>query len=118
MLGCQRHDIPALISARLLKPLGNRSRNAGQPVRISFFPNRFGDFDSKKRSIDAVTGAILAYNHDSKDSFRIETDGLVGNIAGVIPVGSTLYLRCASQEVIDKILSCAVTHFQSPRQNR
>ena len=30
VLNCQPHDIPALISARLLKPLGNPAQNSGK----------------------------------------------------------------------------------------
>lgn len=30
VLNCQAHDIPALVNARLLKPLGNPSKNSGK----------------------------------------------------------------------------------------
>ena len=30
VLNCQAHDIPALVNARLLKPLGNPSQNSGK----------------------------------------------------------------------------------------
>jgi len=30
VLGCQPHDIPALINSRLLKPLGNPAQNGGK----------------------------------------------------------------------------------------
>ena len=59
VLGCQPHDIPILIAARLLKPLGNPPQNG-----IKFFSRaEVTEFDKDRAWLAKMTQAISQHWH-------------------------------------------------------
>jgi hypothetical protein len=81
VLNCQQHDIPALMSARLLKPLGNPAQNS-----IKFFATADVLELAKDRSWLAKLTNIINQHWQKKNSRRRQSvvaafDGVEASLA-------------------------------------
>jgi hypothetical protein len=76
VLNCQAHDIPALVAARLLKPLGNPPQNG-----TKFFAT--GDLlEASKDSHWLARMSAIIYQHWRKKNARTKDTAANGELAG------------------------------------
>lgn len=79
-LGCQVHDIPILVAARLIKPLGNPAPNA-----IKFFATAEILEQAKDRSWLAKVTNTICQRWQKKNTYK-NANGLSGPNAGHYPL--------------------------------
>ena len=109
---CMAAVLKELVGLNYITVADNRRFNPRRPIKISFLPNRYESFDSKRSAIDSVRSSLITYNELVTDDEKLVSSGIIGNAFGIVPFGSALYLNSTSENVINTILSSGIAHIR------
>lgn len=85
VLNCQAHDIPVLVSSRLLKPLGNPPQNG-----IKFFATvDILELAKDRAWLVRATTAIYQHwhNQNAKKRTKLQNDGQLAPVSSAVAIG-------------------------------